>query len=133
MALSPFASYPLSTWSSFLFHLEPRALDPKSFFIYDPESFLFHLEPGALNSESFFIYDPKSFLFHLKPRALDLESFFIYDLESFLFHLEPKGHDLELFFSFMFPFRAQSSRPRIVFLIYDPESFFSTKNPKPTT
>uniref|UniRef100_F6HIU4 Uncharacterized protein n=1 Tax=Vitis vinifera TaxID=29760 RepID=F6HIU4_VITVI len=50
---------------------EPRALNSKSFFIYDLESFLFHYEPGALDLETILFYDPESFLFHLEPGDLD--------------------------------------------------------------
>ena len=97
----------------YLFHLKPRALDPESFFLYDPKSYIFHLEPRALDPKLFFIYDPESSLFHVEPRALDLESFFIYDIESFLFHLEPRALNPKSFF------------------IYDPKSSFPNKQSLP--
>ena len=105
-------------------HLEPKALDPESFFIYDLESFLFHLEQGALDSKSFFIYNLESFLFHLEPKALGLELILIYDWESFLFYLEPRALNLESIFiydpkSFLFHLEPRALHPNSIFN-YDP-------------
>ena len=119
----------------YLFHLKPRALDPESFFLYDPKSYIFHLEPRALDPKLFFIYDPESSLFHVEPRALDLESFFIYDIESFLFHLELRALDLESFFiydreSYLFHLEPKALNPKS-FFIYDPKSSFPNKQSLP--
>ena len=76
--------------SHLFIYLEPKALDLQLIFISDLESFLFHLEHKALNL--------KSFLFYLEPGGLDLKSIFIYEPESFLFHLELGALESELFF-----------------------------------
>ena len=125
---------------SFIFHLEPRALDLESFSIYNPESFLFHLEPKFVFhlwpqvisfpfmtlSNFFSIYDPESFLFYLEPKALDPNSFSIYNPESFLFHLEPKVvfHLWPRVISFPF------MTPSHFFSIYDPKSFLFHLEPR---
>ena len=46
--------------------------------ICDPESFLFHLEPRAHDPESFFLFMNYSHSFHLEPQAHNLESFFLF-------------------------------------------------------
>ena len=96
----------LSSWPKVIF-----------FLIYDLESFLFHLEAWAHDPKSFFLFMTYSHFFHLEPGAHDPKSFLSFRAQSCFSHLCPRV--------ISFLFRALSSWPKVIFLIYDPESCFS--------